>query len=90
MSFGVNTSPFAGRDGKYLTSRHLIERLEREILGNVSIRLNPTESADVMEVARQAGCHVAGGHSVDDAEPKYGMAVTGTMTITSGRLTCIS
>jgi len=59
MSFGVNTSPFAGRDGKYLTSRHLIERLEREILGNVSIRLNPTDSADVMEVAGRGELQLA-------------------------------
>ena len=39
MTFGVNTSPLAGKDGTYLTSRHLRERLDREVLGNVSIRL---------------------------------------------------
>ena len=39
MTFGVNTSPLAGRDGRYLTSRHLRERLEREVLGNVSIEV---------------------------------------------------
>ena len=59
MSFGVNTSPFAGRDGKYLTSRHLIERLNREILGNVSIKLHPTDSADVMEVAGRGELQLA-------------------------------
>jgi GTP-binding protein len=37
MTFGVNTSPLSGRDGRYLTSRHLRERLDREVLGNVSI-----------------------------------------------------
>jgi GTP-binding protein len=50
MEFGVNTSPLAGRDGKYLTARHLKARLERELLGNVSIRVLPTDSTDVYEV----------------------------------------
>src|SRR6266540_805743 len=43
MRFGVNTSPFAGRAGTFLTSRHLKERLDREALGNVSVRVLPTE-----------------------------------------------
>ncbi len=51
MTFGVNTSPFAGRDGKFLTSRHLVDRLNRELLGNVSIKLFNTDSPDVIEVA---------------------------------------
>ncbi|MBI2706146.1 MAG: translational GTPase TypA [Actinobacteria bacterium] len=51
MTFGVNTSPLAGREGKYLTSRHIRDRLEREILGNVSIKLAETEARDVIEVA---------------------------------------
>jgi GTP-binding protein len=59
MTFGVNTSPFAGRDGKYLTSRHLIGRLKKEILGNVSIKLHETESADVMEVAGRGELQLA-------------------------------
>jgi GTP-binding protein len=50
MEFGVNTSPLAGREGRYLTSRHLAARLERETLGNVSIRVQPTDSPDVFEV----------------------------------------
>jgi GTP-binding protein len=50
MTFGVNTSPLAGRDGKYLTSRQLKARLDREVLGNVSIEVSPTESADTFEV----------------------------------------
>jgi len=59
MTFGVNTSPLAGREGKYLTSRHLRERLEREILGNVSIRLNETDSPDVLEVAGRGELQLA-------------------------------
>ena len=50
MEFGVNTSPMAGRQGTFLTSRHIRERLARETLGNVSIRVLPTESPDVFEV----------------------------------------
>ncbi len=50
MTFGVNTSPLAGRDGKYVTSRQLKARLDREVLGNVSIEIAPTESADTFEV----------------------------------------
>jgi GTP-binding protein len=50
MRFGVNTSPFAGDDGSYLTSRHLKQRLDREALGNVSIRVLPTRSPDTFEV----------------------------------------
>jgi len=59
MTFGVNTSPFAGRDGKYLTSRHLIDRLHKEVLGNVSIKLHETDSADVMEVAGRGALQLA-------------------------------
>jgi GTP-binding protein len=51
MTIGVNTSPLAGKDGTYLTSRHLRERLDREVLGNVSIRLAETSSPDIIEVA---------------------------------------
>jgi GTP-binding protein TypA/BipA len=50
MQFGVNTSPFAGNEGAYLTSRHLKERLDREALGNVSIRVLPTGSPDTFEI----------------------------------------
>jgi GTP-binding protein len=51
MTFGVNTSPLAGRQGKYLTSRQIRDRLEREVLGNVSIRIGPTASPEIIEVA---------------------------------------
>ncbi len=50
MTFGVNTSPLAGRDGRYLTSRQLRARLEKEILGNVAIQFFPTETGDTFEV----------------------------------------
>jgi GTP-binding protein len=48
--FGINTSPVAGRDGQYVTSRQLRDRLDRELLGNVSIRLEPTETPEQMKV----------------------------------------
>ncbi|HEY5434266.1 MAG TPA: translational GTPase TypA [Candidatus Limnocylindrales bacterium] len=50
MTFGVNTSPIGGRDGKYVTSRQIRARLEREVLGNVSIEVHLTESGDTFEV----------------------------------------
>ena len=50
MTFGVNTSPLSGRDGKYVTSRQIKARLERETLGNVSIEVYPTDSGDTYEV----------------------------------------
>ena len=59
MSFGVNTSPFAGRAGKFLTSRHLRQRLDKEVLGNVSIKLADTDSPDVIEVAGRGELQLA-------------------------------
>ena len=50
MTFGVNTSPLAGREGRFVTSRQIKERLEREVLGNVSIEVLPTASPDTFEV----------------------------------------
>jgi GTP-binding protein len=50
MIFGVNTSPMSGRDGQYVTSRNLRERLDRELLGNVSVRVEDTDSPEQMKV----------------------------------------
>jgi len=51
VRFSVNNSPFAGREGKFVTSRQIGERLRREVLGNVSIKIEATDSPDVFEVA---------------------------------------
>jgi GTP-binding protein len=51
MIFGVNNSPFAGTDGKFVTSRQLKERLDREVLGNVAIRVEATDSPDQFKVS---------------------------------------
>ena len=59
MSFAVNSSPFSGREGTYVTSRHLRDRLYREILGNVSIRLFDTDSPDIIEVAGRGELQLA-------------------------------
>ena len=50
MVFGINTSPMSGRDGRYVTSRNLRDRLTRELVGNVSIRVEDTESPEQLKV----------------------------------------
>ena len=59
MTFGPNTSPLAGKDGAFVTSRHIRERLERETLGNVAIKLEDTDSPDVMQVAGRGELQLA-------------------------------
>ncbi len=51
MIFGVNNSPFAGTEGKYVTSRQIKERLDRELLSNVAIRVSETDSPDQFKVS---------------------------------------
>jgi GTP-binding protein len=50
MLFSINNSPFAGKEGKFVTSRHLKERLERELLYNVAIKVEPQEATDSFKV----------------------------------------
>jgi GTP-binding protein len=59
VSFSVNTSPFAGQDGRFLTSRQIGERLRREALGNVSIRVAETDQRDTFEVAGRGELQIA-------------------------------
>ncbi|MCH9672443.1 MAG: translational GTPase TypA [Gammaproteobacteria bacterium] len=59
MTFQVNTSPFSGRDGKYLTSRQVSERLQRELIHNVALRVEPTEDPDKFLVSGRGELHLA-------------------------------
>jgi GTP-binding protein len=59
LTFGVNTSPYAGRDGKFSTSRQLRERLYRELETNLSLRVAPTEQADVFSVSGRGELHLS-------------------------------
>lgn len=59
MVFQVNNSPFAGKSGKYITSRHLRDRLEREILHNVALRVTETGDPDKFGVAGRGTLHLA-------------------------------
>ena len=59
MNFMVNNSPFAGQDGKFVTTRHLGERLARELRSNVSLRVELTDSPDVFKVSGRGELHLA-------------------------------
>ena len=59
MFFHVNDGPFAGKEGKYLTSRNLSDRLQREILGNVSLQVKSTDKTDVFEVCGRGELQMA-------------------------------
>ncbi|HTQ78373.1 MAG TPA: GTP-binding protein, partial [Thermoanaerobaculia bacterium] len=59
MVFSINDSPFSGRDGKHVTSRKLKERLDREILTNVSIRVEPTDSPEANKVSGRGELQLA-------------------------------
>jgi GTP-binding protein len=59
MIFGVNNSPFAGTEGRFVTSRQLKERLDREVLGNVAIRVEETDSPDQFKVSGRGELQLA-------------------------------
>jgi GTP-binding protein len=58
MNFQVNTSPYAGQEGKYVTSRQIRERLDRELLANVALRVEETGDADVFRVSGRGELHL--------------------------------
>ena len=59
MQFIVNDSPFAGREGKFVTSRHLRDRLLRELNTDVSLRVEETENADSFKVSGRGELHLS-------------------------------
>ena len=59
MIFSVNDSPFAGKEGKFVTTRHLRERLYRELLRDVSLRVEDTDSADAFRVSGRGEMHLS-------------------------------
>ncbi|MBQ7476125.1 MAG: translational GTPase TypA [Selenomonadaceae bacterium] len=59
VTFGVNTSPFAGREGQFITSRHIRDRLFKEAQTNVALRVEETDSADVFKVSGRGELHLS-------------------------------
>ena len=59
MTFQVNDSPFAGQDGKFVTSRNIKERLEQELLSNVALRVEPGDSSDKFKVSGRGELHLS-------------------------------
>ncbi|PTQ91415.1 translational GTPase TypA [Agitococcus lubricus] len=59
MTFQVNTSPFAGKEGKYVTSRVIKDRLDRELIHNVALRVEQTDSADRFKVSGRGELHLS-------------------------------
>ncbi|AOE49056.1 translational GTPase TypA [Kangiella sediminilitoris] len=58
MTFQVNTSPFAGKEGKYVTSRNILERLEQELVHNVALRVEETDDPDKYRVSGRGELHL--------------------------------
>ncbi len=59
MTFQVNDSPFAGQEGKFVTSRNIKERLEQELLSNVALRVEPGDSSDKFKVSGRGELHLS-------------------------------
>lgn len=59
MTFSVNDGPFAGKEGKYVTTRHLHDRLFKEMLKDVSLKVEKTDSADSFKVCGRGEMHLS-------------------------------
>ncbi|MGL9759896.1 MAG: translational GTPase TypA [Symbiopectobacterium sp.] len=59
MSFGVNTSPFCGKEGKFVTSRQILDRLKKEVAHNVALRVEETEDPDTFRVSGRGELHLS-------------------------------